>query len=86
MYYTNQGCTGSKKTALDFLPNRLTTSTNSRYISQYYSNPVAFMANNMTKPMVTLLTKTIETITEILMISTTNTITNYQLLTIKTIK
>ncbi len=36
--------------------------------------------------MVTLLTKTIETITEILMISTTNTITNYQLLTIKTIK
>ncbi len=39
--------------------------------------------------MVTLLTKKIETITEILMISTTNTITNitnYQLLTIKTIK
>ncbi len=36
--------------------------------------------------MVTLLTKTIETITEILMISTTNTITNHQILTIKTIK
>ncbi len=36
-----------------------------------------------------MVTKTIETITEILMISTTNTITiitNYQLLTIKTIK
>ncbi len=39
--------------------------------------------------MVTLLTKTIETITEILMIYTTNTITNitnHQLLIIKTIK
>ncbi len=46
-------------------------------------------ANNITKPTVTLLTKTKETITEILMISTTNTITditNYQLLTITTIK
>ncbi len=39
--------------------------------------------------MVALLTKTIETVTEIWMISTTNTITNitnYQLLTIKHIK
>ncbi len=65
-------------------------STKSRYISQYCSNPVAFMANNITKPMVTLLTKTIEPIEtkEILMISTKNTITNitnYQLLTIKTL-
>ncbi len=54
-------------------------------ISQYYSNPVTFMENSITKPM---LTKTTETITEILTISTKNTITNitnHQLLTIKTI-
>ncbi len=40
-------------------------SINSWYISQYCSKPVPFMTNNITKPMVTLLTKTIETITEI---------------------
>ncbi len=46
-------------------------------ISQCYSNQcIAFMANNIKKTMVTLLKKTIETITEILMVSTTNAITN----------
>ncbi len=84
-----QGWTGSKKQPWIFSqigPPQLQTAAT---ISQYYSNPVAFMANNITKPMVILQTKTIETITEILMISTTNTITNitnHQLLTIKTIK
>ncbi len=45
-----QGQTGSKN-GPGFSPNRPTTTTNSRYISQYYSNPVPFMANNITKPM-----------------------------------
>ncbi len=34
------------------------------------------MANNIKKPILTLLKKTIETITEILMVSTTHAITN----------
>ncbi len=47
------------RTALDFLPNRRTTTTNSFYtISQYYSNQcITFMANNITNLMVTLLKK-----------------------------
>ncbi len=55
------------RTALDFLPNRRTTTTNSFYtISQYYSNQcITFMANNITNLMVTLLKKKpIEAVTE----------------------
>ncbi len=59
IYTYIQGRTGSKKQPLIFSqigPPQLQTAAT---ISQYYSNQcIAFMANNITKPMVTLLKKT----------------------------
>ncbi len=72
--------------ALDFLPNRPTTTT---VQTVAISHNIAAILLHLWQITSQNLTKTIETITEILMISTTNTITNitnYQLLTIKIIK